>query len=156
MGLAIPALSYNQEANLNRRLEPGCYVEFQDFSFKPRYDDRTLKDTLLRLFMKILVEAGKLNQRPLDCVQNYECWMKEAGFEEVKKVTFTWQENPWRTDLGEQTGRPTFEIFTHWAESLSMALFTRILGQDKDFVKSICERVATELSNLEIRAYFQL
>jgi len=127
-----------------------------DIDFVPRSIGGTLDGTHLQDCMQLIIQAAELNKRPLSCAQNYEGWIKGAGFMQVKKKVFPWPLNGWARLPHKYIGLLNEYNFSQWLEGLCMALFTRVLGWSEGEVRMYCEEVRKELSDPKMRVYFEV
>ncbi|KAK3366462.1 hypothetical protein B0H63DRAFT_405534, partial [Podospora didyma] len=139
-----------------KHLEPGGSIEVHDIDFVPRSMRGTVDGTHLQSCMQLILQAAELNGRPLICAQNYEGWMKGAGFIQTKKKVFPWPLNGWAKPPHKRIGLLNKDNFSQWLEGLCMALFTRVLHWTEEEVRMYCAKVQKELSDPKMLVYFEV
>ena len=80
-------------------LEPGGWLEMQDFCLPTRTDDDSMPSTCaLARWNEMMVRGGRISGRGMDVPDRYDEWMREVGFENVTKLVYKWPQNPWPKD----------------------------------------------------------
>ncbi|RPB12153.1 S-adenosyl-L-methionine-dependent methyltransferase [Morchella conica CCBAS932] len=140
-------------AQAMRVLKPGGILEISDF-FAFGSDDNTLPDdsTIMkwcRMWIDGISKAGR--QLP---TSDHSKQMAKVGFEgiqyeQIKIALGTWPKNKAQKDLG-------FYMRQHMidgCDSISLAVFTRFLGMDKDDVKKLNNQFRKDLLNRSYHSY---
>jgi len=142
-----------------RNLEPGGWLELQDYGLPVRSFDGTHIDTDVFRWGELLCEAGRKTGRPLgtDCSDMHAIMMREAGFVDVQERMFMWPINGWpknkmMKDIGEWNQLNILEGL----EGFCLALLTRGLGWTKEEVDVFVARVSRDLRDRKIHAYFPM
>ncbi|KAG9542817.1 S-adenosyl-L-methionine-dependent methyltransferase, partial [Aureobasidium melanogenum] len=81
-------------------LEPGGYLEFQDYGLPCRSVDNTLDGTSLEKWGILMCEAARKLGLPMgtEVSEKYREWMEAAGFVDIEEQHFMWPSNPWPKD----------------------------------------------------------
>ncbi|KAH9235540.1 hypothetical protein K456DRAFT_1834240 [Colletotrichum gloeosporioides 23] len=139
-------------------LEPGGYLEMQDFALPYRCDDGTLPPSsplhrLSTLFREGTAKAG----RRMDLAPAYARMMEAAGFEGVTEWTSKWPMNRWPRDPHyKEIGMWTHANLDTGLEGLTLALFTRFLGWSRDETLAFCAEVRMALRDCRTHAYLPI
>lgn len=100
-------------------------------------------------------EAANIAGFPLDAIAHVPDMMRGAGFEDVVAQPVKWPINTWPRDpKHKELGRWAMENFSWGCESMSLALFTRVLGWTHDEVRVLMALVRRDLRNKKIHAYW--
>lgn len=92
---------------------------------------------------------------PLDAIEHVPSMMRSAGFTDVVAFPIKWPINTWPKDeKHKELGRWAMENFTWGCESMSLAIFTRVLGWSIDEVRVLMAQVRKDLKNRKIHAYW--
>lgn len=92
---------------------------------------------------------------PLDAISHVPEMMKEAGFVDIVATPIKWPTNTWAKDSKhKELGRWVMENFTWGCESMSLALFTRVLNWSVEEVQVFMALVRTDLRNRKFHAYW--
>jgi hypothetical protein len=76
-------------------LAPGGYLEMQDYYFKIKCIDDSLRGTALERWNNLILQAvGLAGRSGIACAQ-YKTQMEEAGFVDVVERKFALPGNPW-------------------------------------------------------------
>ncbi|KAL5041946.1 hypothetical protein BDW71DRAFT_156174 [Aspergillus fruticulosus] len=137
-------------------LTPGGWLEMQELSNPVTSDDGTLPETNpLFTWGRLLVEASKKMNRPVDNPAKYETWMREAGFVNCRTVVYKWPTNPWPADeKGQLLGLWNLFNVLQRFEEFSMALLVKVLGWEVDDAKRFLGEVKEELMNGNVHGYW--
>ncbi|KAF9871894.1 TAM domain methyltransferase [Colletotrichum karsti] len=139
-------------------LEPGGYLEMQDFALPYGCDDGTLSPNsplhrLSTLFREGTAKAG----RRMDVAPSYQTLMRAAGFEGVVEWQSKWPVNRWPRDPHyKELGMWTHANLDTGLEGLTLALFTRFLGWSSEETLAFCAEVRTALKDLRTHAYLPM
>ncbi len=100
-------------------------------------------------------EAAATAGFPLDAISNVPKMMREAGYADVTATPIKWPINTWPKDpKHKELGRWAMENFVWGCESMSLALFTRVLGWSADEVRVFMAQVRGDLRNRRYHAYW--
>lgn len=143
---------------LNRKLEPGGYLEMEDVGLPVKSDDRTLSDDAWLVKMSHLtVEAAEKFGRPINLAWKYKEMMEAAGFVNVSMNYFKWPSNLWpREKKFKEMGRWNHANIDSGLEGLVLAYFTRGLGMSKEEAMTMCAAARAELKDRKIHAYWPM
>ncbi|KAI7115024.1 S-adenosyl-L-methionine-dependent methyltransferase, partial [Hortaea werneckii] len=83
-----------------QNLEPGGWLEVQDYGLPVKSSDGTHTGTDLHRWGQLLCEASMKLGRPLgsDCSDYYVQWMQDAGFVDIQVRMFMWPSCGWPKD----------------------------------------------------------
>ncbi|KAF2214086.1 hypothetical protein CERZMDRAFT_66779 [Cercospora zeae-maydis SCOH1-5] len=140
-------------------LEPGGWLELQDYGLPVRSTDGTHLDTDMLRWGELLLEAGRRMGRPLgsDVSEHFKPWLEQAGFADIQHKMFMWPTNSWPKDpFMKELGRWTQVNITDGLEAFCLALLTRGLGWQKEEVDVFVARIANDFRNRKIHAYFPM
>lgn len=144
----------------NRNLEPGGWLEVQDYGLPVTSTDGTHEGTDLHLWGRLLSEASAVLGRPMgssDCSDLHVQRMQDAGFIEVQTRMFMWPSNSWPKDpFMKELGRWNQINILDGLEGFCLALLTRGLGWKKEEVDILVARVSRDLKDRKIHAYFPM
>lgn len=144
--------------NPRRHLEPGGYLELQDFLLPYTSDDGTLTaDHPLYRAGALAVEASKISGRPIDLAPYYKSYLEKAGFVDIVETRQKWPLNDWAKDPNlKELGTWVWECHDKGAEGLFMALLTRFQGWTKEEVMVLCAEIRTALRNRNVHGYIPM
>ncbi|KAF6834009.1 TAM domain methyltransferase [Colletotrichum musicola] len=139
-------------------LEPGGYLEMQDFALPYRCDDGTLPETSpIHRLSTLFREGTALAGRRMDLAPTYAALMREAGFEGVEEWQGRWPVNRWPRDAHhKELGAWTHANLDTGLEGLTLALFTRFLGWSSEETIAFCAEVRAALRDLRTHAYLPM
>ena len=140
-------------------LEPGGWLELQDYGLPVRSHDGTHLGTNILKWGELLCEAGRKTGRLMgsDICDQYENMMREAGFVDVQQRMFMWPTNGWPKDpFMKELGRWNQINCLEGLEGFCLALFTRALGWKKEEVDVFVALVAKDFKDRKIHAYFPM
>ncbi|KAL4998922.1 S-adenosyl-L-methionine-dependent methyltransferase [Aspergillus recurvatus] len=137
-------------------LTPGGWLEMQELSNPVTSDDGTLRETNpLSHWGRLLSEASKKMNRPVDNPAKYETWMRDAGFVNCRTVMYKWPTNPWPADeKGKMLGLWNLFNVLQRFEEFSMTLLVKVLGWEGDDAKRFLGEVKEELMNGDVHGYW--
>ena len=143
---------------LNRGLEPGGYLELQDFLLPYASDDGTLTpDHPIHRSSSLCVEAARIAGRPIDLAPQYKTYLENAGFIDVVEYQLKWPLNEWPKDPHyKELGSWVRECHDQGAEGLIMALFTRHLGWTREEVLVLCAQIRSRLKDRSVHGYIPM
>jgi hypothetical protein len=136
-----------------RHLEPGGYLEIQEFA-PLRCDDGTFPDCDLKKWVSFITEASIKAGRSLMMMYELRKMIDAAGFEDVHESDYMWPENPWPKDKKlKEIGMWTLENINGGLEDLSMALYTRVLGWTRQEVEAFLPGVRRGIQDRSMHTY---
>ncbi|KAI7133849.1 hypothetical protein D0869_10785 [Hortaea werneckii] len=142
-----------------QNLEPGGWLEVQDYGLPVKSSDGTHIGTDLYRWGELLCEASmKLGRRlGSDCSEYYVQWMQDAGFVDIQVRMFMWPSCGWPKDpYMKEIGRWNQVNILDGLEGFCLALLTRGLGWKKEEVDVLVAKVSNDLRNRKIHAYFPM
>lgn len=139
-------------------LEPGGYLELQDFNWPYESDDGTLLEShALQRWCRLLQEAAEKLGRPLIDPSKYAGKLMQLGFEDVHQRIDKWPVNPWPKDRRhKELGLWTHENILRGIEAFSLALLTRGLGWSRAEVDILLVDLRKCLKDRSIHAYVSM
>ncbi|KAI9772568.1 MAG: hypothetical protein M1839_002450 [Geoglossum umbratile] len=139
-------------------LQPGGWLEMQDFVLPPTSEDGTLTpDHALYKWGHLMVEAADKIGRPMNATLQFKRWMEEAGFVDVQEVDFKWPSNTWPKDPKyKEIGLWNYANLLEGLHGFTIALFTRALGWTDAEVEVFLPGVRDDMRNRKIHAYWPL
>ncbi|KAL4751048.1 hypothetical protein BDW72DRAFT_174600 [Aspergillus terricola var. indicus] len=140
----------------NSSLTPGGWLEMQELSNPVTSDDGTLpENNPLSQWGRLLIEASKKMNRPVDNPAKYESWMREAGFVNCRTIVYKWPTNPWPAEeKGKMLGLWNLYNVLQRFEEFSMTLLVKVLGWEVDDAKTFLGEVKRELMNGDAHGYW--
>ena len=142
-----------------RNLEPGGWLELQDYGLPVKSFDGSADGTDIMLWGELLCEAARKLGRPMgsECADNYLTWMKDAGFVDIDQKMFMWPSNGWPKDpFMKELGRWNQQNILNGLEGFCLALLTRALGWRKEEVDVFVAKVSRDFRDKKIHAYFPM
>lgn len=141
-----------------RNLEPGGYLEMQDFSVPYESDDGTLTpEHPVHRSSFLAGEAAKVGGRPMTLAPEYRDFLQRAGFVDIVERRFKWPINTWPKDpYYKQIGAWVLENLDGGVEGLLMALFTRFLGWSREEVLVFSAQVRESIKDRRVHAYIPM
>lgn len=144
-----PVFPHGTSLTRARFLEPGGWIEIQDYDMPCRSNDGTLHGTKLELWADKMVEGTHEMGRPVDQSHMYRQWMEEAGFRDIEEQRFVWPTNSWPRDKKlKELGKWTEVNLSEGMDGFTLAIFTRVLGWTKDEVDVLCAQVGLDFLEL--------
>jgi len=121
-------------------------------------DDGTLpEDSALVKWDKWLVEASRMAGRPLSMIAGHKQRMIDAGYTNVVEVVDKWPINSWPKDRKyKHVGAWVQQNMLDAVESLSLMIFTNVLGWSRAEVDVFLVDVRKDLKNRQIHAYWPI
>lgn len=141
-----------------RNLNPGGWVEFQDYNIKFLTDDDTLNEEhFASQWNKNLMEACHAAGRNPNPGYDLEKWVKEAGFVDVVVRKFklpmgTWPKDPYFKDLG----LTNLIQYLDGLDGFSLRAFCDVLGWTKEEVMVLLAHVRKEMKSAKLHIYNDL
>ncbi|TKA68601.1 hypothetical protein B0A55_08917, partial [Friedmanniomyces simplex] len=140
-------------------LEPGGWLELQDYGLPVKSGDNTHLSTDLHRWGELLCAAARNLGRPMgsDVSESYKEWMREAGFVDIQTKMFMWPTNSWPKDpYWKELGRWNQINILEGLEGFCLALLTRGLDWRKEEVDVFVAHVGRDLRDKRIHAYFPM
>ncbi|SMY22890.1 unnamed protein product [Zymoseptoria tritici ST99CH_1A5] len=140
-------------------LEPGGWLELQDYGLPVRSADNTHLGTSVYEWGQLLCQASLKLGRPLgsDASEYFTTYMQSAGFVDIQVKMFMWPTNSWPKDpYMKELGRWNQVNITEGLEAFCLALLTRGLGWKKEEVDVLVAKTARDLKDRRIHAYFPM
>jgi len=137
-------------------MAPGGYIELCDPMNPIRSDDGTLpENSALLEWERLLVEASDKLGRPLSVVAGHKQRLIDAGFVNVTEVLHKWPINEWPKDKKyKHVGGWVCQNMSEAIRSMSLMLFTNVLGWPLEQVEVFLTTVRKELRDMRIHAYW--
>ncbi|KAH0605714.1 uncharacterized protein H6S33_004171 [Morchella sextelata] len=141
-----------------RHTRPGGWIELQECDIELYCDDNTLPpDSMLLEWFVLINKAATASERPFIKTQHFKSWLERAGYVNVKDKLFKVPINRWPKDKKmKELGHYEIMNIAEGLEGWSMALFTRVLGWEKDDVLVYLEKIKKEFRNRKVHAYWSL
>ncbi|CAP61830.1 uncharacterized protein PODANS_5_2670 [Podospora anserina S mat+] len=135
---------------------PNSYTEVHDIDFFIRCDDGTLPpDSPLAKWHELMHDAANKAGFPLDAINRVPDMMAEAGYVDIVARQVKWPINTWPRDpKHKELGKWAHENFSWGCESMSLALFTRVLRWSADEVRIFMASVRKDLRDRRLHAYW--
>ncbi len=135
-------------------LAPGGYLEMRDPIIPFKFHTPPPADCALARWNDLLVEAVGRTGRRWDNAQHYGTWMRELGFVDVAEHREVLPLSPWAKSR-------RMKYLSLWlqhdmlnaVDSMSLALFTRVLGWDLDTLKPFLDQVKKDMCDTTIHVY---
>ncbi|KAI1305046.1 S-adenosyl-L-methionine-dependent methyltransferase [Xylaria venustula] len=138
-------------------LNPGGWVEMQDYYVKLQSIDGTLDGTVLQRWNNMLNHALSFTGRSGLNAIKYKRWMREAGFEQIREEVFAVPGNPWPKGVEQkQLGAMQMENILEGLHGISVALFTKFLGMSTEAVEALLVDVRKDLVDRHIHFYYPI
>lgn len=139
-------------------LTPGGYLELCDLILPVTSDDNTLAPTsAIFKWSELFLEAGDKAGRPINSAKYYKEQMEAQGFVDVVETIYRWPTNRWPKDKKyKELGMWNHENIVPSLEGITMGLFTRVLGWEKQEVEVFLVDVRKEMKDTKIHAYFPI
>lgn len=142
-----------------RNLEPGGWLELQDYGLPVKSQDGTHVGTNIHKWGDLLCEAGRKMGRRLgsDVCDLYAEQMEQAGFVDIQTRMFMWPSNGWPKDpFMKELGRWNQINCLDGLEGFCLALLTRGLGWKKEEVDVLVALTTKDFMDRRIHAYFPM
>ncbi|KAI0397537.1 methyltransferase domain-containing protein [Xylariaceae sp. FL0594] len=142
-------------AAIHENLNPGGWLEMQDYYVNLQSVDGTLEGTALQRWSQMINRALSSTGRSGMRTVSYRRWMRDAGFEHVREHVFAVPGNPWARGADQkQLGAMQMENILEGLHGFSMALFTKHLGMSPEAVEALLVDVRRDLVNTNIHFYY--
>ncbi|KAI0813755.1 S-adenosyl-L-methionine-dependent methyltransferase [Xylaria sp. FL0064] len=138
-------------------LNPGGWVEMQDYYVKLQSIDGTLDGTVLQRWNNMLNHALTFIGRSGLNTVKYKRWLREAGFEQVREEVFAVPGNPWPKGTEQkQLGAMQMENILEGLYGISISLFTKFLSMSSEAVEALLVDVRKDLMDRNIHFYYPM
>ena len=135
-------------------LAPGGYIQLRDPIMPFKFHTPPPENCALAQWNSLIHEAATKVGRRWDNAQHYATWLRELGFVDVA-------EHRERVPLSPWTKSRKMKYLSLWLqhdmtsglEAISMALFTRVLGWEKDKLGEFLHRVKSDMRDTRLHAY---
>ncbi|KAG8157081.1 hypothetical protein KVR01_013071 [Diaporthe batatas] len=135
-------------------LAPGGYFELQDPCMPMRCDDGTMDGTALGEWNRLMDEGMLAVGKDLRGNLAWGAHMRAMGFEGVVERHGVCAFNTWpRGDKNKLLGAMCCQNLLEGVQSMSLALFTRVLGWSSEDVLAFLVDVKKDLMNRKIHSY---
>lgn len=119
-----------------------------------RSDDGSLEGTPLGEWNELLVQGMKRIGRDITDSPNWAGYMRDAGFVDVQETRIYVPVSPWaKGRKNKLLGAISQQNLLEGIASMSMAVFTRVLGWEMEKLQPFLEKVKADLQNRKIHAY---
>lgn len=121
-----------------RHTRPGGWIELQESDIEVYCDDNTLSpDNPMVEWFALMNKAATSAGRPFEDCRRYKGMLTEVGYQNIEEKVFKVPFNGWPKDKKmKEMGRYQALNISQGLEGWSMALFTRVLGWERDDVIS--------------------
>ncbi|RYP44278.1 hypothetical protein DL768_009248 [Monosporascus sp. mg162] len=135
-------------------LEPGGWIELRDPIMPFQYLTPPPENCALKEWGDKIIEAAARIGRHWTNAQYYSQWLHELGCVNIVDMREHVGLNPWmKGSRNKQLAMLLGNDMSNGLESMSMALFTRVLGWEPERVYELLERVRQDMVDPKIRAY---
>lgn len=135
-------------------LAPRGYFELQDPCLPMQCDDDSMKGTALERWNELLCEGMLRTGKDLRDNRRWGSYMREMGFEGVVESEGAVAFNTWpKGRKNKLLGAMCCQNLLEGVQSMSLALFTRVLGMSSEEVTRFLEGVKSDLANPKIHSY---
>lgn len=130
-------------------------IEHIEIDFQPLSGDSSLPpDSRLRLWFNELRLAYEQARQPIVLEPSPETWLKQAGFEDIKRNIKEIPYHPWpTTEFQKEVGRWFNLGMVHGIEALTIAALTRHRNYTKDQVNALLAEVKREICTRAFRSH---
>ncbi|KAK3681550.1 S-adenosyl-L-methionine-dependent methyltransferase [Podospora appendiculata] len=136
-------------------LEPGGWMEWQDYYPHLQSVDGSLAGTALEKWTQLYVEGGLRLGRDMLAPRKYKSWMEEVGFVNVVEQKLVIPGNPWPKGADMKLlGVWQMTNFLEGIHAVTMTIFTRGLGMSAEEVELLLVDVRKDIKNLGVHFYF--
>ncbi|CAL3966162.1 unnamed protein product [Diplocarpon coronariae] len=137
-------------------LNPGGRIQLSDAILPTQSDDGTVGPATAK-WGQLMVEGTEKAGRSLQSAKLYKEQLIAAGFEEVEEVIYKWPMNNWPRDPKlKEIGMWTLEHSASAIPTLSLAIFTRVLGWTLEELNIFLIDVMKETKNTSFHTYWAI
>ncbi|RYO77192.1 hypothetical protein DL766_010127 [Monosporascus sp. MC13-8B] len=135
-------------------LEPGGWIELRDPIMPFQYVTPPPENCALKEWGDKIIEAAARIGRHWTNAQYYSEWLQELGFVNIVETREHVGLNPWmKGSRNKHLAVLLGSDMSNGLESMSMALFTRVLGWEPERVHELLERVRQDMADPKVHAY---
>ncbi|RYP93141.1 hypothetical protein DL770_000715 [Monosporascus sp. CRB-9-2] len=135
-------------------LEPGGWIELRDPIMPFQFLTPPPENCALKEWGEKIIEAAARIGRHWTNAQYYSEWLQELGCVNIVETREHVGLNPWmKGSRNKQLAVLLGTDMSNGLESMSMALFTRVLGWEPERVYELLERVRKDMVDPKIHAY---
>lgn len=136
-------------------LNPGGWVEFQEYYVELQCIDDTLEGTALQRWNRLLMEAAEKMGRNPRAAAKFRAQLADAGFVDVVERKFALPGNAWaKGEREKMLGLMQMTNILDGVQGISMQLFTRMLGWSAEAVELLLVDVRKDIRNRDIHFYY--
>lgn len=147
----FPAIFESCYENLN----PGGWVEFQDYYVKLQAMDDSLAGTALERWNDLVLEGVRRMGKNGLAAARFKAQMLDAGFVDVVERKYALPGNPWaKGDDQKMLGVMQLENILDGIHGMSIGLFTKMLGMSAEEVELLLVDVRKDMKNTKIHFYY--
>ncbi|KUI61570.1 Demethylmenaquinone methyltransferase [Cytospora mali] len=147
----FPAIFDSCYQNLN----PGGWIEFQDYYVKIQSMDDSLAGTALERWNELVLEGVRRMGKNGLAAARFKGQMLDAGFVDVVERKFALPGNPWaKGDDQKMLGMMQMENILDGLHGMSIGLFTKMLGMSAEEVELFLVDVRRDMKNTKIHFYY--
>lgn len=140
--------------NIYENLAPGGWFELQDPCLPMQCDDGTMDGTALGEWNRLMCEGMLKMGKDLRDNRRWGEYMREMGFERVEETRGAVAFNTWpKGKKNKLLGALCCQNLSEGVQSMSLALFTRVLGMESQHVLNFLEDVKRDLADPKIHSY---
>ncbi|OAG37876.1 hypothetical protein AYO21_07982 [Fonsecaea monophora] len=139
-------------------LNPGGWVEFQDFDINYYSQDGSLtEEHAVRRWLALCHQAAGKIGRTLRVGKHLEQWVNDSGFVNVQAVKVPVPIGPWPRDKRlKRMGLVNWTQIFEGLQAVSLRLFLGVLEWTQDELESLLVDVRKDLKNREIHALYDV
>lgn len=136
-------------------LNPGGWVEFQEYFVELQCIDDSLAGTALERWNRLLIEAAQKMGRDGRAAARFRSQLEEAGFVDVVERKFVLPGNAWaKGEKEKMLGLMQMTNSLDGVQGISKQLFMRVLGWSAEAVELALVDVRKDLRNRDIHFYY--
>jgi hypothetical protein len=136
-------------------LNPGGWVEFQEYIVELQCIDDSLAGTALERWNKLLMEAADKTGLNSRAAARFRSQLAAAGFVDVVERKFALPGNAWaKGEKEKMLGLMQMTNILDGVQGISMQLFTKMLGWSPEEVELFLVDVRKDLKNRDIHFYY--
>lgn len=147
----FPAIFASCLDNLN----PGGWIEFQDYYVKVQAMDDSLAGTALERWNDLVLEGVRRMGKNGLAAARFKGQMLDAGFVDVVERKYALPGNPWaKGEDQKMLGMMQMENILDGLHGMSIGLFTKMLGMSAEEVELMLVDVRKDMRNTKIHFYY--
>ncbi|KAK4543141.1 hypothetical protein LTR36_005919 [Oleoguttula mirabilis] len=141
-----------------KNLEPGGWVEFQEYHMPVTADDGTMANgPAFQLWNDSLKAATTKVGIHLDAILNVPPTLKQRGFVNLGTAGTKWPIGPWPKGKREKKiGELTEKDLSSAIEGSSLRLFTKVLGWSMEEVQKLVKEVERDIAARRMHSYIPI